>query len=124
MGILPYTGQFFMYFSFVFKQVWHACMYLLTLFIRLWIKNFCLIVITVQYRPCCPANKESWYVLKIMGSYFSGISNRNKLPLSKSLSFRMSILNKKLLIMTKLSALALIQFCAFTLDGSFPSVMY
>ena len=47
-----------------------------------------------------PANKESWYVLKIMGSYFSGITNRNKLPLSKSLSFHVSILNKKLLITT------------------------
>ena len=75
-------------------------MYLLTLFIRLWIKNFSLIVIAVQYGPWCPANKESWYVLKIMGSYFSGITNRNKLPLSKSLSFHMSILNKKLLITT------------------------
>ena len=63
-------------------------MYLLTLFIRLWMKNFCLIVITVQYGPWCPANKESWYVLTIMGSYFSGITNRNKLPLSTSLSLR------------------------------------
>ena len=50
-------------------------------------KNFCLIVIAVQYGPWCPANKESWYVLKIMGSYFSGITNRNKLPLPVSLSF-------------------------------------
>ena len=43
-------------------------MYLFTLFIRLWIKNFCLIVIAVQYGPWCPANKESWYVLKIIAS--------------------------------------------------------
>ena len=40
------------------------------------------------YGPWCPANKESWYVLKIMGSYFSGITNRNKLPLSKSIFSR------------------------------------
>ena len=63
-------------------------MYLLTLFIRLWMKNFCLIVIAVWCGPWCPANKESWYVLKIMGSYFSGITNRNKLPLSKSIFSR------------------------------------
>ena len=61
-------------------------MYLLTLFIRLWMKKFCLIFITVWYGPWCPANKESWYVLKIMGSYFFDITNKNKLPLSKSLS--------------------------------------
>ena len=75
-------------------------MYLLTLFIRLWMKIFCLIVIAVRYGPWCPANKESWYILKIMGLYFSGITNRNKLPLSMFLSFRMSILNKKLLMTT------------------------
>ena len=89
-----------MYFSFVFRQVWHASMYLLTSLIRLWMKNFCLIVIAVWYGPWCPVNRELWYVLKIVGSYFSGITNRNKLPLSKSLSFCMSILNKKLLITT------------------------
>ena len=89
-----------MYFGFVFRHVSQASMYLLTLFIRLWMKNFCLIVITVWYGPWCPANRESWYVLKIMGSYFSGITNRNKLPLSQSLSFCVSILNKKLLITT------------------------
>ena len=60
-------------------------------------KIFCLLVITVQNGPWCPANKESWYVLKIMGSYFSGMTKKNKLPLSLSLSFRVSILNKKLL---------------------------
>ena len=81
-------------------------------------------VIAVQYGPWCPANKESWYVLKIKGLYFSGTTNKNKLPLSMSLSFYVSILNKKLLIMTQLSASALIQFCALELDGSFPSVMY
>ena len=58
MGILPYTGQFFMYLSFVFRQVWQASMDLLTLFIRLWMKNFCLIVIAVWYGPWCPANRE------------------------------------------------------------------
>ena len=63
-------------------------------------KNIYLIVIAVQNGPWCPANKESWYVLKIMGSYFSGMTNRNKLPLPLSLSFHMSILNKKLLTMT------------------------
>ena len=51
-------------------------------------------VIAVQYGPWCPANKESWYVLKIMDSYFSGITNKNELPLSKSLSFHVSILKK------------------------------
>ena len=56
-------------------------------------------VIAVRYGPWCPANKESWYVLKIMGSYFCGITNKNELPLSKSLSFHVSILNKKWLIM-------------------------
>ena len=75
-------------------------MYLLTLFIRLWMKNFCLMVMAVQYGPWCPANKESWYVLKIMGSYFSGTTNKNKLPFSMSLFFHVSILNKKLLITT------------------------
>ena len=60
-------------------------------------KNFCLIVIAVQNAPWCPTNKESWYVLKMMGSYFSGMTNKNKLPLSLSLSFHVSILNKKLL---------------------------
>ena len=45
-------------------------------------KNFCLVVIAVQYGPWCPTNKEPWYVLKIMGSYFSGTTNKNKLPLS------------------------------------------
>ena len=45
-------------------------------------KYFCLIVIAVWYGPWCPANKESWYVLKIMGLYFSGIINKTKLPLS------------------------------------------
>ena len=40
-------------------------MYLLTLFIRLWMKNFCLMVIAVWYGPWCPANKELWYVLKL-----------------------------------------------------------
>ena len=54
----------------------------------------------VWYGPWCPANRESWYVFKIMGLYFSGITNRNKLPFSKSLSFCVSILNKKLLITT------------------------
>ena len=44
----------------------------------------------MRYGPWCPANNESWYVLKLMGSYFSGITNRNKLPLSKSLSFCVS----------------------------------
>ena len=39
----------------------------------------------MQYGPWCPANKESGYMLKIMGSYFSGITNKNKLPLSKSI---------------------------------------
>ena len=78
----------------------------------------------VWYGPWCPASNESWYVLKIMGSYFSGTTNRNKLPWSMSLSFHMSILNKKLLMTTKLSASALIQFCTLELDGSFPSVMY
>ena len=48
-------------------------------------KFFCLIIIAVRYGPWCPANRESWYVFKIMGSYFSGITNRNKLPLSKSI---------------------------------------
>ena len=86
-------------------------------------KNFCLMVIAVQYGPWCPANKELWYVLKIMGSYFSGITNKNELPSSRCLSVLISILNKKWLI-TLLSALALIQFCALALDGSFPSVMY
>ena len=62
--------------------------------------NFCLIVIAVWYGPWCPANNESWYVLKIMGSYFSGTTNRNKLPLSMSLSLYVSILNKKLLMTT------------------------
>ena len=57
-------------------------------------------VIAVRYGPWCPANKESWYVLKIMGSYFSGITNKNELPLSESLSFYVSILNKKWLITT------------------------
>ena len=57
-------------------------------------------VIAVQYGPWCPANKESWYVLKIMGLYFSRITNKNELPLSKSLSFRVSILNQKWLITT------------------------
>ena len=63
-------------------------------------KNFCLIVITVQNGPWFPANKESWYVLKMMGLYFSGMTNKNKLPLSLSLSFCVSILNKKLLTTT------------------------
>ena len=85
-------------------------------------KNFCLIVITVQNGPWCPANKDSWCVLKIMGSYFSGMTNRNKLPLSLSLSFCMSILNKKLLTMT-LSASAWIQFCVLLPNGNFLSVM-
>ena len=34
-------------------------------------------------------------MLKIIVSYFSGITSKNKLPLSKSLSFHVSILNKK-----------------------------
>ena len=63
-------------------------------------KNFCLMVIAVWYGPWCPANKELWYVLKIMGSYFSEITSRNRLALSASLSFRVSILNKKWLITT------------------------
>ena len=63
-------------------------------------KNFCLMVIAVWHGPWCPANKESWYVLKIMGSYFSGITSKNKLALSASLSFHVSILNKKWLITT------------------------
>ena len=62
-------------------------MYLLTLFMRLWMKNFCLMVIAVWYGPWCPANKESWYMLKIMGSYFSGITSKNKLALSASFIF-------------------------------------
>ena len=41
----------------------------------------------VWYGPWCPASNESWYVLKIMGSYFSGTTNRNKLPLSMSFIF-------------------------------------
>ena len=56
-------------------------------------KIFCLIVITVQN----DSNKESWYVLKMMGLYFSGMTNKNKLSLSLSLSFHVSILNKMLL---------------------------
>ena len=47
MGILPQTGLFFLYFSFVFKQVWHASMYLFTLLIKLWMKSLCLIVIAI-----------------------------------------------------------------------------
>ena len=85
-------------------------------------KNFCLIVIAVRNGPWLPANKESWYVLKIMGLYFSGMTNRNKLSLSQSLSFRISIPNKKLTTMS-LSASALIQFCALLPDGNFLSVM-
>ena len=54
----------------------------------------------VRYGPWCPASNESWYVLKIMGLYFSGTTNRNKLPLSVSLSFHVSILNTKLLMTT------------------------
>ena len=57
-----------------------------------------------------------------MGLYFSGMTNKNKLPLSPSLSFWVSIQNKKLLSTTKLSASAQIQFCALAPDGSFPSV--
>ena len=59
-----------------------------------------------------------------MGLYFSGTTSKNELPLSESLSLGVSILSKKWLIMTLLSALALVQFCAFVLEGSFPSVMY
>ena len=36
-------------------------------------------------------NKELWYVSKIMGLYFSGITRKNELPLSASLSFHVSI---------------------------------
>ena len=54
-------------------------------------------IITVQYGLWCPASRESCYVLKIIGSYFSGMANKNKMPLSQSLSLQVFILNRKLL---------------------------
>ena len=58
-----------------------------------------------------------------MGLYFSGMTKENKLHLSLSLSFQVSILNKKLLTTTQLSASGQMQFCALIPAGSFSSVI-
>ena len=54
-----------------------------------------------------------------MGLYFSRMTNGKEFSLSQSLSLQVSILNRKLLITTKLSASAWIQAWALAPDGSF-----